>query len=73
MNEPITIKPANAQALRQMMEQVSALNAQMTGAVNALAVALDVPIDWRFDVATMTFVPPPATAQAQDAQGGDNA
>ena len=60
----IAIKPANAQALRQMMEQVRSLNAQMSGAVNALAVALDVPPDWRFDTDKMTFTPPPAAGPA---------
>jgi hypothetical protein len=64
--EPIAIKPANAQALRQMLEEIKALNAQVTGAVNALAVALDVPPGWQFDVAAMAFVPP-ASAQGQGA------
>lgn len=61
--ESITIRPANAQALRGMIEQIKSLEAQISGHVNALALSLDVPPNWRFDSNTMEFVPPPAPEQ----------
>jgi hypothetical protein len=64
--EPIALKPASAAALRQTIRQIETLNAQLTGAVEALAVAHDVPPGWQFDVAAMAFVPP-ASAQGQGA------
>ena len=71
----IALKPANAQALRQMITQIQSLNAQVNGAVNALAVALDVPDDWKFDSDKMVFVPPAKTAApaAVSDAGGDHA
>ena len=55
----ITIPEKNATALRGMLQQISTVNAQMQGAVNALALAYDVPADWRFDTERMVFVEPP--------------
>lgn len=66
--ESIAIKPANAEAIRQTLRQLDTLNAQLTGAVNALAVSLEVPTDWRFDTDKMVFTPPPTKAQQQQAQ-----
>ncbi len=55
----IAIPEKNATALRGMLQQISTVNAQMQGAVNALALAYDVPADWRFDTERMVFVEPP--------------
>ena len=55
----IAIPEKNATALRGMLQQISTVNAQMQGAVNALALAYDVPADWRFDTERMVFVGPP--------------
>ena len=73
--ESIAIKPANAQALRGMIEQIKSLEAQIGGHVNALALSLDVPPNWRFDSTSMEFVPPPAPEPdaAADAQEARNA
>ena len=55
----IAIPEKNATALRGMLQQISTVNAQMQGAVNALALAYDVPADWRFDTERMVFAEPP--------------
>ena len=68
--EPIAIKSANAAALRQMADQLRALDAQFAGAVNALALALDVPSGWQFDTSQMAFVPPPAPPATEGGNDG---
>jgi len=60
--EAIEIKPANAEALRNMAEQVQKLSEQYQAHVSALALANDVPQYWKWDGKAMRFVaPPPAT------------
>jgi len=67
----IAIKDTSAKALREMLQQVNDLNAQLRGAVNALAVALDVPAGWQFDTARMVFTEPVAPPSAPE--GADHA
>lgn len=69
MANVIAIKEGSAKALRQRMQQIEVLNAQMRGFVDALAAENDVPAGWQFDIERMAFVAPPAPP-AQE--GGDN-
>jgi hypothetical protein len=54
----IAIKESVAAALRKQMEQITNLQSQLQGAVNALAAVYDVPAGWRFDMGRMVFVEP---------------
>lgn len=58
MASEIAIKDGNARALRGMMKQIEDLNAQLRGAVNALALAYDVPGHWQIDTDRMVFMEP---------------
>ena len=69
MGYAIAIKEASAKLLRQRMQQIEMLNAQIRGYVDALAMENDVPAGWRFDLEQMAFVEPTA---AMDAQGVDD-
>ena len=66
MNEPFTISSRAANDVRSLVEQTQRLQDTLRTYVEALAAALDVPRDWRFDTHTMTFVPP-ATIPAEPA------
>ena len=59
----ISISDKNAAALRNLLRQIDALNAQARGHIDALAAALDVPAGWQFDIDKMTFMEPPPPAQ----------
>lgn len=58
MNEPISISPRAAADLRQLLEQSQRINDRLNVYVEAIGAALDVAPGWRFDVQTMTFMPP---------------
>ena len=75
MPSEIAIKEGSAKVLRQRLQQIDALNAQVRGFVDALAVENEVPAGWQFDIERMAFVAPPAPAPppAQSApEGGDD-
>jgi hypothetical protein len=59
----IEIKPANADALRNMAEQIKELSAQYQGAVSALAISYEVPPNWQWDGKGLRFIAPPATPE----------
>ena len=59
----IAIPEKNVKSLRGMLRQIDELSAQVRGAVNALAVANDVPANWQFDADRMVFVEPPAVGR----------
>ena len=63
MNEPISISPRAAADLRQLLEQAQRINDRLNVYVEAIGAALDVAPGWRFDVQTMTFVPPPTNRE----------
>jgi hypothetical protein len=67
--ESIEIKPANADALRNMAEQVQKLSEQYQAHVSALALANDVPQDWQWDSKNLRFVAPPASATNGNGNG----
>jgi hypothetical protein len=57
--EAIEIKPANAEALRNIAEQIKELSAQYQGAVSALAISYEVPPNWQWDGKGLRFIAPP--------------
>ena len=59
--DSIEIKPANAEALRNIAEQIRQWCAQYQGAVAALAISYDVPANWQWDGKGLRFVAPPPT------------
>lgn len=59
MANAIAIKETSARLLRQRMQQIEMLNAQMRGYVDALAAENDVPAGYQFDIEQMAFVQPP--------------
>jgi hypothetical protein len=72
--EAIEIKPANADALRSIAEQIQQLSAQYQGAVAALAISYDVPANWQWDGKGLRFVaPPPAPAPNGNGNGHGHA
>ena len=60
-NVPIAISPRAAADLRQLLEQSQRINDRLNVYVEAIGAALDVAPGWRFDVQTMTFMPPATT------------
>jgi Fe-S cluster assembly iron-binding protein IscA len=58
MSEPIAISPRAANDLRQLLEQSQRISDRLNIYVEAIGAALDVAPGWRFDVQTMTFMPP---------------
>lgn len=69
--EAIEVKPANADALRNMAEQIQQLSAQYQGAVSALALANDVPPNWQWDTKGLRFIAPPAGTNGNGNGGND--
>lgn len=59
MANVIAIKEGSAKLLRQRMQQIEVLNAQVRGYVDALAAENDVPAGYQFDIEQMAFVQPP--------------
>jgi len=55
---PIEISERAAVTLRQMLERSQRLQDGLQTFVEALGAQLDVPQGWRFDVQSMSFMPP---------------
>ena len=63
MIEPIAISQRAAADLRQLLEQSQRINDRLNVYVEAIGAALEVAPGWRFDVQSMTFVPPPTNRE----------
>ena len=63
MANVIAIKEGSAKLLRQRMQQIEMLNAQVRGYVDALAAENDVPAGYQFDIEQMAFVPTPTAPE----------
>lgn len=64
MNTEISISSRAQMQLRELLESVEKLNAQINTYAAALAAGLDVPDGYQLDIRRMAFVAPPAAEGA---------
>ena len=64
MNTEISISSRAQMQLRELLESVEKLNAQINTYAAALAAGLDVPDGYQLDIRRMAFVAPPAVEGA---------
>ena len=68
MTQPITINQRTMANVVQLVDHVHQSQETLRTYIEAVGAALDVPPGWRFDVQSMTFMPPtnPATTVQEE-------